>query len=240
MGDALQQCEQIGVEGPRPRGHHRQHAPHVIVDEDRQRQLGVKFTGLDGAAEQRVADALGAREVGDHEAPGLRGLAGVRVAHAPLAQPLGLLRRQPTAGEQDEVLVRGVQPIHHAHVRAGHAQDHVERLLGGGDQVAARAHRDRGGVERLQLAVAPLDVGNRPCGRRKSRRRAHGDDRGAPARVRRSWRSAQTSPPARPTAIHARGRPAARGRAPTPCRRRSVPPGGPASARRRPRGDRSA
>ncbi len=99
VGDALQQREQIGVEGPRPRGHHRQHAPHVIVDEDRQRQLGVKFTGLDGAAEQRVADALGAREVGDHEAPELRGLAGVRGVHAPLAQPLGLLRRQPTAGD---------------------------------------------------------------------------------------------------------------------------------------------
>ena len=45
---------------------------------------------------------------------------------------------------------------------AGHAQHHVERLLGGGDEVAARSHRHRGGVERLQLAVASLDLGDGP------------------------------------------------------------------------------
>ena len=49
MGDALEQREQVVVEGPRPGRDHRQHAPHVVVDEDRQRQLGVKLPGIDGA-----------------------------------------------------------------------------------------------------------------------------------------------------------------------------------------------
>ena len=96
MGDALEQREQVGVEGRAAWSETSASTPHtVVVDEDRQRELGVELARASIARRSTGSLTSGevVRSVID-EAAGSGPPRRCGRLHAPLAQPIDLHRRQ--------------------------------------------------------------------------------------------------------------------------------------------------
>ncbi len=136
-------------------GDERHHAPGLLLDRDRHRELGAV-----GSLRRHLAQTLlGGRhrvQVGHEDLVAADRVADAGALHRTHPRGLHVPGIEAAARDHDQLAARRVELVHAAHVHPGEAAHHLEGLARGGFEVGAPPDGGGDGVEGLQLPVAPL------------------------------------------------------------------------------------